>query len=157
MNILGIDCGASGALAMYDGTELLIWDMPVYELRKGKTVRKRVDFVRLCEIIKEAMPGHVYIEQVSAQFGNGAASAFSFGQAVAAVDCAALSSGAAIHYVTPQAWKKAMQCPAEKDGARMRASQLLPAHRHNWDLKKHDGRAESAMIALYGYQKERQK
>lgn len=153
MNILGIDCGASGALAVYDGTELLIWDMPVYEIRKGKTVRKRVDFLALTRIMKEAAPDRIYIEQVSAQFGNGAASAFSFGQAVAAVDNAALLSGAPIYYVTPQAWKKAMQCPAEKDGARMRASQLLPAFRHNWDRKKDHNRAESAMIALYGFQK----
>jgi hypothetical protein len=28
---------------------------------------------------------------------------------------------------------------------------LLPAFSHNWDLKKHDGRAEAAMIAWHGF------
>jgi hypothetical protein len=41
--------------------------------------------------------------------------------------------------------------PAEKDGARARASQLLPQHAGHWPLKKHDGRAEAALIALYGW------
>lgn len=44
-----------------------------------------------------------------------------------------------------------MQCPAEKDGSRMRASQLLPGFASNWDRKKDDGRAEASMIALYGF------
>lgn len=52
--------------------------------------------------------------------------------------------------VTPQVSKKALAAPAAKDGARARASQLLPAHAQLWPLKKHDGRAESAMIAVFG-------
>jgi hypothetical protein len=40
--------------------------------------------------------------------------------------------------------------PKAKDAARARASQLLPQAAHQWPLKKHDGRAESALIALYG-------
>jgi hypothetical protein len=35
-----------------------------------------------------------------------------------------------------------MQYPKDKDAARMRATQLLPAFRDNWLLKKHDGAAD---------------
>jgi hypothetical protein len=39
--------------------------------------------------------------------------------------------------------------PAGKDGARARASQLIPSAAHHWPLKKHDGRAEAALLAFY--------
>ena len=151
--ILGIDPGSSGALSFYDGNELLIFDMPFFEIKKGKTVRKKIDFVELVKIIGNNKPDHAYLENVSAQFGNGAAAAFSFGWACACVENAILSSFVPFTLVTPQAWKKAMQVPADKDAARMRASQLLPNHTHNWDRKKDHNRAESALIALYGYNK----
>ena len=151
--ILGIDPGSSGALSFYDGNELLIFDMPFFEIKKGKTVRKKIDFVELVKIIRNNKPDHAYLENVSAQFGNGAAAAFSFGWACACVENAILSSFVPFTLVTPQTWKKAMQVPADKDAARMRASQLLPNHTHNWDRRKDHNRAESALIALYGYNK----
>jgi crossover junction endodeoxyribonuclease RuvC len=55
--------------------------------------------------------------------------------------------------VRPNIWKKAIGCPKDKDMARMLASRLLPQHSDNWPLKKHDGRAEAALIALYGLNK----
>ena len=55
-----------------------------------------------------------------------------------------------IERVAPQKWKRALAVPADKDGARARASVLLPKHSGHWPLKKHDGRAEAALIALYG-------
>jgi hypothetical protein len=39
-----------------------------------------------------------------------------------------------------------------KDGCRARASQLLPAAAHQRPLRRHDGRAEAALIALFGAQ-----
>ena len=40
--------------------------------------------------------------------------------------------------------------PADKDGARARASQLLPWAAHQWARAKDDGKAEASLIALYG-------
>lgn len=151
--ILGIDPGASGALSFYNMDEILIWDMPVYEIKKGKTVRKRVDFRELCRIIREQKPDSAMVENVSAQFGNGAAAAFSFGRACEAVENALIACDVPYSFVTSQTWKKALQCPAEKDAARQRASQLLPGFAHNWSLKKHSDRAEASLIALYGFNK----
>lgn len=145
MNILGIDVGMTGALSFYDGKELFIYDMPVFERNKTK----RLDCLRLSDIIRINAPDHAWIEQVNA-FGMGASSAYNFGWGCGAIEGVLVSHKIPISYVTPQVWKKSMQCPTDKDGARMRASQLLPHHAHNWDLKKHDGRAESALIALYG-------
>jgi len=153
MNILGIDPGAGGALAFYCGDELLIYDMPVFAVKKGKTIRNRVDFRGVVNLIDMWKPDYAFIENVSAQFGNGAAAAFSFGRACEAVENAVITCDVPFTMVTSQSWKKALECPAEKDGSRMRANQLMPSFAHNWPLKKHDGRAEAAMIAYYGMEK----
>jgi hypothetical protein len=52
--------------------------------------------------------------------------------------------------VPPVRWKRALAVPKAKDGARARASQLLPGAAHQWQLRRHDGRAEAALLALYG-------
>lgn len=145
--ILGIDVGMNGALAFYDGTELIIYDMPTFERNKTN----RVNALEVSRIIELQKPDHAFIEQVNA-FGMGATSAYNFGWSCGIIEGVIASLKVPFTYVTPQKWKKVMDCPKDKNSARMRASQLLPEHAHNWDLKKHDGRAEAALIALYGYQ-----
>lgn len=137
----------SGALAVYDDNgELCIYDMPVYERNKTK----RVDVAALAGIIKNETIDYAVIEQVNA-FGMGASSAYNFGWSCGVVEGVLGALKVPFYYVTPQVWKKALQCPKEKDSARARASQLFPDQKENWwPLKKHDGRAEAAMIALYG-------
>lgn len=58
--------------------------------------------------------------------------------------------GVPMTFVSPQVWKRTLQVPAAKDGARARASQLMPAAVAHWPIVRHDGRAESALIATYG-------
>lgn len=144
--ILGVDVGMSGALAFYDSAELLIYDMPVF--KRNKT--SRIDCLRLSDIIELNNPHHAYVEQVNA-FGMGVSSAYNFGWSCGSVEAVLACHKVPFTYITPQVWKKAMSCPKDKDAARMRASQLLPQFAHNWDLKKHDSRAEAALIALYGF------
>ena len=143
--ILGIDPGASGALAFYDQRELLIYDMPVFQRNKTK----RIDCQSFLKILKTHDVDHAYIEQVNA-FRMGATGAYNFGWNCGVVEALVSSQNIPFTYVTPQRWKKELQVPKDKDAARMRASQLLGDHAHNWPLKTHDGRAESSLIALYG-------
>lgn len=146
--ILGVDVGFKGAFAVYDGQELLISDMPVFKI--GKT--SKIDIQAVNKILEEFNIDHAYIEQVNA-FKMGRKSAFNFGFGCGIIEACIASKQIPFTYVTPQKWKKALQCPADKDAARMRASHLLPKHAHNWPLKKHDGRAESSLIAYYGFHK----
>lgn len=152
-NICGIDPGASGAIAFYDVEELIIYDMPVYEIKRGKMNRKHIDFRELCKIISTQNPTHAFIERVSARFGESVSASFSFGWSCGALEHAMIACNIPFTYITPQSWKKTMGCPADKDASRQRASQLLPQFAHNWSRKKDDGRAESALIALYGFNK----
>jgi crossover junction endodeoxyribonuclease RuvC len=143
--ILGIDIGMSGALAFYDGAELIIYDMPVFERNKTK----RLDCNAIKNILTNLHFDHAYIEQVNA-FGMGVSSAYNFGWSCGVMEMAVASVGKPFTYVTPQTWKKAMQCPKDKDAARMRATQLFPNEAHQWSLKKHDGRAEASLICCFG-------
>lgn len=143
--ILGIDVGMNGAFSFYDGKELLIYDTPTFERNKTN----RLDCIKISEFIRANNPDHAWIEWVNA-YGMGATSAYNFGFGCGAIEGILSAIKVPFSYVTPQVWKKAVQCPKDKNASRMRASQLLPDHTHNWPLKKHDGRAESALIALYG-------
>jgi len=57
--------------------------------------------------------------------------------------------------VTPAAWKKAMKVAGEDEGkeqCRALALQLFPACAASFALKRHHGRAEAALLALYAAQ-----
>lgn len=149
-NILGIDPGLGGGLSLYDGTELMVWDMPTHTITVNNKERRRLDILRLKSILKEFHIHHAFIEKVNAQPGNGTAASFAYGYGVGAIDAVVMCCDIPFTHVTPQKWKKELSVPADKDGARQRASQLLPAFAHNWTRKKDDGIAESALIALYG-------
>ena len=150
MKILGIDPGNTGALAYYDGTELLIWDMPIFEKEKGHDL----DIHALYKIYQEAEAEKVYIEKTVAMPKISGKAAYSMGKAEGALISLCVALALPYTLVRPAEWKKAMSCPAEKDISRQRASQLLPLSAHNWDRKKDHGRAEAALIALYGYKNE---
>lgn len=151
--ILGIDPGMGGALASISDKEKIIYDMPTFQVTVNGGLRRKIDVPKLIKIIKTDAPTHVFIEKVNAQPGNGAAHAFTYGFGCGVIEAAVVSCNVPFTYVTPVVWKKVMSCPKDKDGARLRASQLMPDMAHNWDLKKHDGRAEAALIALYGWEK----
>ena len=147
--ILGIDNGLLGCLAFYNGEELILHDMPTIEV-KG---RRALDMQRIKQIILEDIPWHVYIEKTTPMPKLGGLPCYSMGHSEGFM--LGLMTGFNIPYtlVRPNDWKKAMGCPADKGGAKQRASELLPQFSHNWPLKKHHDRAESALIALYGFQK----
>lgn len=146
--ILGVDVGMNGALSLYSDYELIIKDMPTF--KRNKT--NRVDCHDLNDFIfnHHTEINHAYIEQVNA-FGMGASSAYNFGWSCGVIEALICAHNIPFTYVTPQKWKKTMDCPKDKDAARMRATQLMPEYKNKWPLKKHDGRAESALIAMYGY------
>lgn len=147
MKIIGIDPGAKGAIARFVNGKLdAIRDMPTVE-HKGK---QRVDGAAVGAIVRELAPDHAYMERVGAMPGQGVVSMFSFGKAAGIVEGALGALLVPLTLITPAQWKVAMRVPADKGGARARASQLIPAGASYWPLVKHDGRAEAAMIALYG-------
>lgn len=153
--ILGIDPGLSGALALLEPTQLIIWDVPTLTIERNGKARRDTDLHQLLALFRIAkrQGARAVLEQINAQPGNGATQAFSYGKGYGAILMGLAACEIPVDYAPPAVWKKALGVPKEKDGARARASEMLPEHAKLWPLKKHDGRAEAALIAEYGRRK----
>lgn len=151
MTRIGIDPGFSGAIAILDGAAIEIHDMPVFPARSGKT---EINHHGLLDLLRSVEPGTVWLEKVSAMPGQGVSSMFRFGQGYGAIEMAVAASGHVLRYVTPQQWKKHFGLiGAAKDASRAVACQRLPGAAHLFARKKDGGRADAALIGLYGIEK----
>lgn len=153
MIVLGIDPGICGAFArLSDDAPLVIHDMPILTIQRGAKKKREMDAHVLSDLIENHLPDHAFLEQAWARPGEAASVSFTNGCNFGTVLGILAALQVPYTVVPPQRWKKALQVPAEKDGARARASQLLPQYASEWRRVKDDGRAEAALIALYGLQ-----
>jgi crossover junction endodeoxyribonuclease RuvC len=147
---LGIDPGLSGALALYcpETEELEVFDMPVHTIR-GKN---HLDLYALGFLMdsRRAEIKRAVIEEVNAMPKQGVTSSFRFGETFGVAKAMVAANMIPMDLVRPAIWKKSMNLTRDKDASRQRASQMWPQHAKLWPLKKHDGRAEAALIAYYG-------
>jgi crossover junction endodeoxyribonuclease RuvC len=165
MLVCGCDPGLDGALAFIEPTTLRIArmiGMPALKLGKGKGSKREISVRTLVVEIEREIVGlgvdvHVYLERVQSSPQMGVTSAFQFGRGYGAVEGVIAAFGWPIEYVTPKKWKNALKVPVEKDDARARACQLLPRDAEHWTPQRlvmnqpqASGRAEAALIALYG-------
>jgi len=151
--ILGIDPGASGALAWLDdaGMLLAVEDMPAVMVLVGSKERRRVSSQMLAALIRDTMPTRAYVERVGAMPGQGTASMFSFGFSAGLVDGVLAGLAIPVTYVQPATWKKAAGLVGgDKGAARLRAAQLYPEQAAMFARVRDDGRAEAALIASFG-------
>ncbi len=151
--ILGIDPGLSGALAVIDigpVSNCVVFDMPTLALSRGGKAKREINVHRLVGMIETAQPAHAYIEQIGAMPGQGVSSMFAMGKGYGIILGALAALGVPYTLVPPRLWKTSLRLSKDKDFSRSRASELLPAAAHQWSLKRHHGRAEAALIALWG-------
>lgn len=90
------------------------------------------------------------LEQVHAMPKQGVSSTFRFGQCYGALQMAVVGHGYEVHDVTPQKWKKHFGLSNDKGVSRSVASQRFPQCAELFKRVKDDGRAEAALMALYG-------
>lgn len=151
----GIDPGISGAISFFNAGILeRVIDLPVIEIVVGKGKRRQLVPAALAEALWQSgllhSPDHVYLEHVSSRPGEGAVGAFSFGRGFGQIEGTLAGMGLPYTLVHPGKWKKALGVPADKGGARMRACREWPAFAGYFARVKDDGRAEAALIGLYG-------
>lgn len=149
--ILGVDPGKSGALAFLDTAlnRISVVDMPVVPVGKGK--RNEVCASTLFKILDNYRPDRAFIEDVWSLPSDGHVGAFSFGDAYGTIKGAIGAYGVGFSRVLPNVWKKNLKVPADKVLSRARAQELFPDNNGVFRRVRDDGRAESAMIALYGF------
>lgn len=151
MLIIGIDPGFTGALAVLNSTtgELFsVVDMPVQKNKKNKTELNLHQLFALLSPPDE--PVMAVLEFVAARPGQGAPATFRFGQGYGAVEMALAGNEIPVQYVTPAKWKKHFGLSKEKGVSRGFATQRFPSFASEFSRVKDDGRAEAALIALYG-------
>ena len=155
MVIIGVDCGATGAIAVLnpDGTLAQVIDMPTVEEKVGRTVRNRVNPALVVSALAQTdCRPHIFVEKVNGMPRDGGGAAFTFGTAYGVLLGVLAALNLRHTLVTPAVWKKAVGCPADKGGARARAMQLFPAHADLFRRVKDADRAEASLLAFYGWQ-----
>lgn len=144
--IIGIDPGASGAIAVFK-TEMKVFKMPdnVHDIRDL--------FISISLDKREEDPIQVYMESVHAMPGNGGCSLFTFGKGVGQIEGVLAALNLSVIMVTPQKWQKHFSLPKKKDfqtktlwKARLRQEALkrFPIT----EIKREEG--DAVLIAAYG-------
>jgi len=143
--IMGIDPGVTGAIAFYfpDAPgRIAVDDVPV--------AGGEISAPHLASMVRRYSPTLAVIEKVNAMPGQGVVSMFNFGRSYGDVRGVIGALNIPLHFVSPQKWKKHFGLTSDKDQSRMLAIRMFPTVSEHFKLKKHDGRAEAALIALYG-------
>lgn len=155
---LGVDPGALGAIAAIDenGVLVAVHDMP-YELVKiGNTKKKRVLPEKIQQIVSEMQSNLflyqsvAWVEKVGARPGQGVSSCFAFGEAYGLVRGVLAGLCIPTYTVTPTVWKKALKLDSGKKSSRLMAMDQWPEDAGVFKRVKDDGRAEAALLAMYG-------
>jgi crossover junction endodeoxyribonuclease RuvC len=157
MRVLGIDPGACGALAFLTisgglPVDLETLDMPTLKVRG----RSQVDSYALAREVDARLTvddetlAVAMIEQGGVRPQNGRIGAATFWLGVGVIRGVLAANFVPMEVVAASAWKRSLRVIGDKDGSRARASSIFPRWASQWSRVKDDGRAEAALIALYG-------
>lgn len=168
---VGIDPGLTGAIAVFDpqSRTAVFYDTPTAVVKSGKKFKHIPDVAAIVLLLKEiSSAGDVFVaiekvnampgwkndpdhpgERVQAAMGVTSAFNFGFGFGVWVGIIAALSLPS--QQIHPATWKSKMMAGAtkEKDASRIRAMELFPKTANDLKLKRHHGRADALLIAVY--------
>ena len=142
--IMGIDPGISGAVAFYFPDQragISAYDVPI--------VGKEINASALHDLIHQYAPDLAVIEIVHSMPKQGVASSFNFGMSYGIAKGVVGSLHIPTINVAPTKWKKHFGLTAYKEQARALAISTWPFSEH-FRRKKDNGRAEAALLALYG-------
>lgn len=152
--VIGVDPGGNGAIATIEiatgKTDVI--DMPTMKQHINGSSRLRVDVVALTNWLRARAPycALACVEKAGCRPSNGAVQALNTGASWGLVVGVLAGLGIPVLDADPAKWKPAMKVTADKDTSRARACLLWPDMAPQVRLKKHDGRAEALLIALYG-------
>lgn len=160
--VAGVDLGLSGAIAGVEAEErrlLFVWDMPTYEVKVGKKLRGRIDLHKLLECMQTLADlgcALAAVEQPGYRKGNMGAGTVGYGFGLVHMALFATQPPIRTEIIASGAWKAALRVPAAKEGAVQRATAIFPNEARKFYGSRggiQDGRAEAAMLALFGAQR----
>ena len=148
MNILSIDPGMKGGIALLNTSTNIMLAVPI------PTIGKEIDYRKVHETLMFYSPDMIVIEKVHAMPGQGVTSMFNFGLGYGALVALATISAGRLVLVTPQMWKKHILAGTnkDKDAAIQFCNHTYPSV--NLILPRcrnaHDGMADAICLAHYG-------
>lgn len=151
--VMGIDPGNKGAVAILtDAGELVeVWDMPTLEVKVGKATKTRISAQLLAHELRNwDNVLRCHMEAVSSSPQMGVSSAFAFGEGFGVVKGVLAALQIPLVLVPPAKWKRDMGLNQSKDGSRALAIAKWPRHAGEFKRVRDDGRAEAALIGLWG-------
>lgn len=155
---LGIDPGQTGAVCVLDAgaNTVKFYDAPLLEMKVGGKFKHVLDGYEMVRILKDATAGRqvmVTIERVGPMPGQGVTSMFNFGMGYGMWLGILAALELPYQTVHPATWKARCMagCPKEKDASRAVAMQHYPHAAKELARKKDGGRADSALIARWGW------
>jgi crossover junction endodeoxyribonuclease RuvC len=142
--VIGVDPGVTGGIAFLRSDRwLMAEDIP--------TVAGEVDVDTLVRRVRAMKPDMAVIERASSMPKQGVASTFKFGVAYGALRTVVALCEIPTHLVTARKWKDHFRLDGEKEKSRALAIRMWPGC-GLFARKKDHGRAEAALIALYGFE-----
>jgi crossover junction endodeoxyribonuclease RuvC len=153
--VLGVDPGASGALALLDGDtkHLTLHDMPTITVqRAGARGGKHhaISEAHLAQLVRELRPDVAWVERVHAMPRQGVSSSFAFGLSYGLIRGVLATVPVPVFLVTPNEWKREYRLGADKHQARVLAARMFPHNASEFSRIRDDGRAEAALLASFG-------
>lgn len=154
MVITGIDPGLNGGLCTISGGAgmkpkiIRCTDVPTTGVNK----RRRVDIHAVIAFLQRCPPDVAFIEVATLMPGQDVGAGARFMRAVGYLECCVIGLDIKLEPVAAASWKRAhglIKC--DKEASRRRAMALFPDSDKFVRAKDHN-RAESALIAWYGYQ-----
>jgi hypothetical protein len=151
---------------MYDPTRNCVvsaHNIPTFTLKRNGKTKGAIDVAGIVALVRSLAPTakYAFLELVGPFKKQGTSSVWSFSRCDTALETSVVAAAIPYERVPPGVWKKALGAPADKDGARVRANQLMPESAQLWReqrgvLTKENaiGIAEAALIAYYGAQKQ---
>jgi crossover junction endodeoxyribonuclease RuvC len=168
---IGIDPGNTGAIAVVTALpsgsySARIYDMPLKQVKPGKvspTTGRRgagtfeINVSEVIYLLHKYRDRPVYLEKVwamnksvGASNKHGAQSSFNFGTSYGVLWGTASAFASDVVRVAPVTWKSKLGLCGPKDNSRVMAAHYFPEQASMFSRKKDDGRAEAALIGLYG-------
>lgn len=157
MRVLGIDPGVSGAAALVTCSDILlppkvetVFDFEVISEKKsnGKT-RNTIDILTFSDFICSVSFDFLTCERMHPSPTTSGVTGFSMGQTMGALIALFTLYKIPYHLVSPSTWKGTLQCPADKNEARLYAQDFFK-DTTLFNLKRQHNQAEAALIAAYG-------
>ena len=148
MRVLGVDPGLGGGLALldHDAGLLVTADLPIVKTDKSKQLSEAV----LTRMVSGWAPDVAWVELVHSMPKQGVASTFTFGLTYGLIRGVLAGLQVPTMLVRPQIWKKLFQLGADKRECRITAARVFPLNVSDFARVRDDGRAEAALIALFG-------